>query len=169
MTPRVKMPHPSHDPTCRGQQHEPHERIALAATLCGERGARLTALRRTILELLWSQGSPMGAYELMGRLKSEIGRPIGPPTIYRALDFLMAQGLVTRIESRNAYVPCAHPERKHDCMFFICSNCGASAELEDPRIEQLLSEHASVLGFSAARRVIEVEGACARCIAAGAA
>ena len=59
----------------------------------------------------------------------------------------MSQGLVSKIESRNAYVPCAHPERGHDCLFFICSDCGASAELEDLRVEQLLAEDAAVLGL----------------------
>ncbi|MEQ9245199.1 MAG: transcriptional repressor, partial [Nitratireductor sp.] len=75
----------------------------------------------------------------------------------------------SKIESRNAYVPCAHPERRHDCLFFLCSNCGASVEQEDPRVGRLLSEAAAGLGFCAARRMVEVEGTCARCIAAGAA
>ena len=81
----------------------------------------------------------------------------------------MAQGLVSRIESLNAYVPCAHPERDHDCLFFICSGCRASVELEDPRIGGLLAEDAAVLGFVATRRTVEVQGMCARCTEAGAA
>ena len=76
----------------------------------------------------------------------------------------MAQGFVSKIESNNAYVPCAHPERAHDCVFFICSNCGASAELEDPRIERLLAEDAANLGFSVNRPVVEVKGTCASCL-----
>ena len=158
---------PCTDPNCRGQ-HAPAERVALAESLCGARGARLTTLRRHILELLWQSGRPTGAYELIEALKQEEARPVGPPTVYRALEFLMSQGLVSKIESRNAYVPCAHPERRHDCLFFICSNCGASVELEDQRLERLISEDAALIGFRPTRRVIEVEGACATCIAAGA-
>ena len=81
----------------------------------------------------------------------------------------MSQGLVSKIESRNAFVPCAHPERRHDCLFFICGDCGGSAELEDVRVEQLLAEDAAVLGYRVTRRVVEVEGTCASCISAGAA
>ena len=162
------QPRPCTDSSCRGQ-HAPAERVALAESLCGARGARLTPLRRQILELIWESGRPTGAYELIEALKLRDSRPVGPPTVYRALEFLMSQGLVAKIESRNAYVPCTHPERRHDCLFFICSNCGASAELEDPRVGRLLSEHAALIGFRATRRVIEVEGTCARCIAAGAA
>ena len=168
MTPLSTQPRPCSDPGCRGD-HAPGERVALAASLCSDRGVRLTKLRRQILELLWESGRPTGAYELIEALKRLDPRPVGPPTVYRVLEFLMAQGLVSKIQSRNAYVPCAHPERRHDCLFFICSNCGESVELEDPRVERLLSEDATVLGFRVARRVVEVEGTCARCIAAGAA
>ncbi|MBM3507366.1 MAG: transcriptional repressor [Alphaproteobacteria bacterium] len=162
------QPRPCTDSNCRGQ-HALAERVALAISLCGARGAHLTTRRRQILELLWENGRPTGAYELIEALKLRDSRPIGPPTVYRALEFLMSQGLVSKIESQNAYVPCAHPERRHDCLFFICSNCGASVELEDPRFAQLLVEDAAGLGFRVTRPVVEVEGACATCIAAGAA
>ncbi|MEM7422326.1 MAG: Fur family transcriptional regulator [Pseudomonadota bacterium] len=161
------QPRPCADPDCCGQ-HAPAERVALAASLCGARGVQLTELRRQVLELLWESGRPTGAYELIEALKQNDARPVGPPTVYRALEFLMSQGLVAKIESRNAYVACAHPERRHDCLFFICSDCGASIELEDKRLERLISEDAALIGFRPTRRVVEVEGTCASCIAAGA-
>ena len=162
------QPRPCTDSNCHGQ-HAPAERVALAMSLCSARGAQLTKLRRQILELLWESGRPTGAYELIEALKQRDARPVGPPTVYRALGFLMSQGLVSKIESRNAYVPCAHPERRHDCLFFICSNCGASVELEDQRLECLISEDAAHIGFRPTRRVVEVEGTCSGCVAAGAA
>ena len=127
----------------------------------------MTALRKRVLELLWASGRPTGAYELIEAVKLRDSRPVGPPTVYRALGFLMAQGLVSRIERLNAYVPCVHPERDHDCLFFICSGCRASVELEDPRIRGLLAEDAAILGFVATRRTVEVEGMCAQCADAG--
>ncbi len=162
------QPRPCTDSDCRAQ-HAPAERVALAKSLCGARGAQLTTLRRQVLELLWESGRPTGAYELIEALGLRDSRRVAPPTVYRALEFLMSQGFVSKIESRNAYVPCAHPERRHDCCFFICKDCGATAELEDPRIEQFLHEQAADLGYRVTRRVVEVVGTCARCIAAGAA
>ena len=162
------QPRPRVDSNCRGQL-APGERVALAVSLCGARGTQLTTLRRRILELLWESDRPTGAYELIEALKLKDSRSVGPPTVYRALEFLMSQGLVSKIESLNAYVPCAHPERRHGCLFFICSKCEASAELEDPRLERLLAEVAAVLGFRVTRRMVEVQGTCASCIAAGAA
>jgi len=106
---------------------------------------------------------------LIEALELRHSRPFGPPTVYRALEFLMSQRLVSKIESRNAYVPRTHPERQHDCLFFLCGICGASTELEDPRVAHALAEDAAALGYRVTRRVIEVEGACPNCIPSGAA
>ena len=159
-------PRPCADPDCRGQ-HAPSERVALATAICRERGVQMTALRRSILELLWADRGPTSAYELMEALKRRDSRVVGPPTVYRALDFLRAQGLVSKVESLNAYVPCIHPERDHDCLFFICRDCRTLVEFEDPRIAALLAEDAAGFGFVATRRTVEVEGSCARCAEAG--
>ena len=83
-------------------------------------------------------------------VKLRNSHPAGPPTMYRAPHFLMGQGLVFRIENLNAYIPCVQPMRDHDCLFFICSGCKASAEFEDPWIEGLLAEDAAASGFAAA-------------------
>lgn len=160
--PSIK-PRPCIDSECRGK-HTPAERVALVMALCSARGAQLTTTRRQTLELLWESGRPTGAYELVEALKLRNGRPVGPPTVYRALDFLISEGFVWRVESRNAYVRCTHPERRHDCLLFLCARCGGSAELEDSRVEELLAEDAAALGFRATRRMIEVEGTCASCI-----
>ncbi len=162
MTKSSTQPRPCTDPDCRGQ-HSRRERVALAESICEGRGVQMTELRRRVLELLWASGEPTSAYQLIEAIKLRDSRPVGPPTVYRALHFLMGQGLVSRIESLNAYVPCVHPERDHDCLFFICSGCRTSVELEDPRIAGLLAEDAAVLGFVAMRRTVEVEGMCARC------
>ncbi len=166
MADRTIQPSLCSDSECRGD-HAPAERVALAASLCGERGVKLTDLRQLILEMLWESGRPMGAYDLMEELKHRQSRPVAPPTVYRTLQFLMSQGFVSKIESLNAYIPCAHPERGHDCLFFICNSCGASAEVEDARVAQLLSEDAAAIGFQPTRHVIEVEGICTNCSAAG--
>ena len=168
MTGSSTRPQPCTDQDCRGE-HAPRERVALARSICERRGVQLTKLRQHMLELLWASGRPTGAYELIEAVKLKDSRPVGPPTVYRALEFLMAQGLVSRIESLNAYVPCVHPERDHDCLFFICSDCRSSVELEDPRIGGLLAEDAAALGFVATRRTVEIEGTCAQCTEAGAA
>ena len=81
---------PCTDPDCRGQ-HATRERVALAVSICEGRGVQMTALRRRVLELLWGSGRPTGAYELIEAVKLRDSRPVAPPTVYRALHFLMAR------------------------------------------------------------------------------
>src|SRR5690606_28474545 len=112
--------------------------LAAAETLCQRRGARLTVLRRRVLELIWSSHEPVGAYDILQRL-TEDGRRAAPTTVYRALDFLAAHRLIHRLASRNAYIGCRHPdESDHEGQFLICTGCGTVAELHDRRIGEAI-------------------------------
>src|SRR5437868_3929241 len=137
------------------------------ARTCRDRGLQFTTIRRQVLETLMRAGQPLGAYELMADVEGVLGRRLTPPTVYRALEFLQEQHFVSRIESRNAFVPCAHPDHPHACVFFICENCGGSAEVENPTIENAVDRDAASLGFRIARRVVELQGTCATCLATG--
>ncbi len=133
-----------------------------AEALCRAEGARLTALRRRVLELVWERHQPVRAYDLLDQLKSD-HRAAAPPTVYRALEFLLDQGLVHRIESLNAYVGCGEPGEQHNGQFLICHDCGAVAELADPEIGRTIADKARAVGFEVQRQTIEVMGACPRC------
>jgi len=142
------------------------EAIAAAEARCTRERRSFTPLRRRVLELVWSSHGPVGAYELLDELRSE-RRGAAPPTIYRALDFLMGNGLIHRIESLNAYVGCGspdhHAEQHKGGQFLICRDCGAVAELDDPAIAQTIATRAQTLGFDVERQTIEVTGLCPRC------
>lgn len=133
-----------------------------AAGLCARRGVRLTRLRRRVLELVWDSHQPTGAYALLDALRGE-NRKAAPPTIYRALDFLTAHGLIHRIESLNAYIGCPRPDHPHAGQFLICQSCGTTAELDDPRIMQAVAAGARQAGFQALRQTVEVAGLCPEC------
>ena len=134
---------------------------------CRARGARMTSIRERVLAALWRAGRPMGAYALREVLSEEIGRDLTAPTIYRTLDYLCAYGAATRIESRNAFVACAHPEDDHACVLFVCERCGQSTEVENKKLERLLAGEADSLGFTIDRHVVELSGSCAGCQVAG--
>ncbi len=138
------------------------EMLAAAEALCRARGRQLTPLRRRVLELIAEQDHPVGAYELIDRLSAERGRT-APPTIYRTLEFLQAEGLVHRIESRNAFVACPHPERPHATQFFICKDCGATFEIHDQRLAAAIADQAEAEDFAIERQVVEVTGRCRAC------
>jgi Fur family zinc uptake transcriptional regulator len=159
MTPtRPAFPAPDHD----------HERCAAdgllhAERICGERAQRLTPIRRHVLQALLASHKPLGAYEIIDALAEAMPRP-APITVYRALDFLMANGLVHRIESRNAYLACAHD---HDAAalvaFLICERCGSVGEIPALAVAQSLNSAARASGFAPKLSVVEITGTCAHC------
>ncbi len=155
----VVNPFPGDD---HDHQHCIDEALAEAERLCAERGRRLTALRRRVLELIWASHQPVKAYELLARLQ-EASASAAPPTVYRALDFLLAEGLIHRLASLNAYVGCGQPDHHHAGQFLICQGCEAVAELDDPAIAGLIREKAENQGFSLVDQTIELEGLCPEC------
>jgi len=98
-----------------------------------------------------------------GRCCRATGRS-APITVYRALDFLMENGLVHRIESRNAYLACAHD---HDAAamvaFLICERCGSVGEIPAAPVAQSLNAAARASGFAPKLSVVEITGTCAHC------
>jgi Fur family zinc uptake transcriptional regulator len=139
--------------------------MAHAEALCAARGQRLTPLRRQVLETLADSHRTLGAYEIMDRLAERGPRP-APITVYRALDFLLDNGLVHRIESRNAFLACishhGEPETA-TTVFLICERCGAVGEAASSAVAQTLQAAARAAGFVPKARVIEVTGICAHC------
>jgi Fur family transcriptional regulator, zinc uptake regulator len=133
-----------------------------ADLVCRDRGANLTEIRRRVLELVWRGHEPIGAYEILDALR-HAGIRAQPPTVYRALEFLLEQGLVHRIESRNAFIGCAQPDERHSYQFLICRDCGTVEELSDRRIGLAVSAGAKAAGFAVGRSTVEIEGVCAQC------
>jgi len=142
--------------------------LAAAVTRCRASGARLTPLRRRVLEILWQSHKPLGAYAILDVLAGE-GRRAMPPTVYRALDFLQAQGLVHRIPSLNAYLGCGDPGAHRGAQYLICRACGTVAELADSGVESRLSASARAQGFRVEHILSEAVGLCPGCAARGSA
>jgi Fur family transcriptional regulator, zinc uptake regulator len=155
--PRAVFPAPDHD----------HRRCASAALAhaeaqCTARAQRLTPMRRCVLETLLASHKPLGAYEIIERMARR-SRP-APITIYRALDFLCENGLVHRIESRNAFVACVHNHGGGDLVvFLICDRCGTVGEAPGGGIAGTLQAFSRAAGFSPKSPLIEIAGVCAHC------
>lgn len=136
--------------------------IAEAERRCAEGGENLTPLRRRVLELLMDQPGPAKAYDLLHLLDPAKGHA-KPPTIYRALDFLVRMGLAHRIESLNAFVACEVGACARSTIFLICEKCGGAEEFDAGHALVDLSEAASRDGFMIHRTMIEASGLCSAC------
>ena len=139
--------------------------LAKAEQACTARGLRLTPLRRRVLELIWGSHEPVKAYDVLDRLRGEHKSAV-PPTVYRALEFLLRQGFVHKIESLNAYIGCGEPGHNSASQFLICDCCGEVAELDDDEVTALIAARAGKLGFTVYSQTIEVQGCCTKCGAA---
>jgi Fur family zinc uptake transcriptional regulator len=144
-----------------------------AEAICERRGANLTELRRHVLGLVLDAASPTGAYDLLDRLR-QTRRGAAPPTVYRALDFLLEQGLIHRVERLSAFVGCvagctADPDGEshaHAAQFLICRVCGRVVEMQDHQVSTVLARAAKHAGYSVLNATIEAEGLCSTCRAA---
>ena len=136
--------------------------IARAERTCERRGSKLTGQRREILSSVAQSHSAVGAYDIIERMAEHGPRP-APITVYRALDFLLAHGLVHKIESRNAFVACSHSHEGQPAALLICETCGTVSELDAPEIFERLTEKAKARIFSPAHTMIEISGTCGAC------
>ena len=134
-----------------------------ARSLCQSRGVRLTPIREKVLELVWQNHQPIGAYDILAILAKKDDRPAQPPTVYRALDFLQEQGLVHRIASINAYMGCPHPGENHKGCFLICENCRTTIEVDHSAINQAVQSCADAHQFTIKESAIELTGLCPNC------
>lgn len=125
--------------------------------------AELTRNQALVREALAAAGGPLSAYAILDRLRDDGFR--APLQVYRALDKLIAYGLVHRLESLNAFVACRHPgcESHETAAFAICDACGQVAELEDAALAGQVTALARRTHFALKKTTIELRGVCAGC------
>lgn len=144
--------------------------LARAEKVCRERGLRLTPIRRKALEALYADHKPVGAYDLADRISPPGGRRLAPISIYRALDFLVEQGFVHRLSSRNAFIACPHGHGANEAVaFLICEICGGVDEDASPAMRQAIRGMAEGRHFQTSYQVVEIVGRCEHCRDAAAA
>jgi len=164
---------PSSDPNAEPAAFRAHDHaacrgraLAAVAEACAERRLKLTPARACVLEALLESHRAMTAYELLDRLAAA-GLGGQPPVVYRALDFLVANGFAHRIERLGAFAACTGGEGgepgRHRAAFLVCRGCRRVAETPLPRAPRGLERGAAAIGFAIERTVVEAEGLCARC------
>ncbi|MFN7224939.1 MAG: transcriptional repressor [Paracoccaceae bacterium] len=168
------MPHDHPDPDCPGcavpdlafathdHGHCAADVLARAEALASASGARLTPVRRRVLEILLEGHKAMGAYDVLQRLAAD-GFGNQPPVAYRALEFLVDQGFVHRIRRLNAFAACMHPGEAHAPAFLICRSCDMVAEAPAAPVRTALDKAAAAIGFVIERSNIEALGLCPAC------
>jgi Fur family zinc uptake transcriptional regulator len=137
--------------------------IYTAEQLCTHRGVRLTPIRRKVLELVWASHQAVKAYDLLDRIKPfEVAAK--PATVYRALDFLIEQGLIHRVESLNAFIGCnCSEQQQHELLLLICNRCHEIEERPALAVMDAVSQEIAQAGFVVHHKTIEIHGLCQQC------
>lgn len=137
--------------------------LGVADAYCTKKGLRFTPVRRRTLEILLEEHRALGAYAILEKLNND-GFGSQPPVAYRALDFLVLNGLAHKIERLNAFIACSHPGCDHTPEFMICRMCETVAESTSSPNKGRLDEAALATGFRIERTLVEAEGVCPSCV-----
>jgi len=157
---------PHHTPSTTEHDHNQciQNAISTAERLCNKRGVQLTPIRHKILELIWNSHKAIKAYDLLDQIRP-INDAAKPSTVYRALDFLLEQGLIHRVESLNAFVGCHSSGTRHDQLLLICTACHNVEERSAPDVFRALDDEMQNAMFAPQRKTIEIHGLCKDCLA----
>jgi len=154
------FPAPGHDHGACLDEAMARARAAFAA-----KGLRLTPLREQVFQVIAAASHrAIGAYDVLDRLATQ-GERLAPISVYRAIDALVAAGIVHRFESRNAFFAChtGHRERQ---LVLACERCGAVAEVDGATVFAAIDKAAEGAQFrasSAKGAVVEIWGLCGNC------
>src|SRR3546814_15878980 len=131
----------------------PYTPLFRSERACHVRGLRLTPVRARVLGLVADAGQPIKAYDLLELIRA--GKDAGgegagaaaPPTVYRALAFLLANGFIHKLESVNAFVACSHPSTaQHYVPLLICARRPSARQLEHLDVVARLHARPNALG-----------------------
>ncbi|MDP3560710.1 MAG: Fur family transcriptional regulator [Legionellaceae bacterium] len=131
---------------------------------CDALTLKLTALRKSVLYILWLAKKPIKAYEILNELLT-MKPNATPPTVYRALDFFVAQGVLHKIESIQSYTLCCEPAKQLPSeILMVCNSCHQVIELYDMLACTVLTKISTEQSFRLNHDVIELKGTCYSCL-----
>lgn len=117
--------------------------------------------------VLLASATPLSAYEIVDRYKTQFQESLPVMSVYRMLDFLIQEKLVHKLETAGQYMSCAHIacDHQHETpQFLICDRCGSVKEVGiKKRIIEELERSIQSTGFMLAQKQLELHGVCEHC------
>ena len=139
-----------------------------AEKICTEKGGRLTAKRKDILEILVASECPLSAYEVTEIFNQKNDNKMQPMSVYRMMEFLISANLVHKLKSINKFLACSHINCQHDHeipQFLMCQKCHSVKEIGvDRKIIDEISQNIQSAGYQLLNEQIEFDCLCSDCI-----
>jgi Fe2+ or Zn2+ uptake regulation protein len=124
-------------------------------------GHRLTPQRLLILEALFHHGDYMTVDEVYGYVQSHNTR-VNLSTIYRSLNFLTSQGLVTELHRGAGDTLYAGVKEKPHA-HAVCQRCGVVLHVDANVLQAAMAQVAALTGFQVMVGNVELPGLCQVC------
>jgi len=137
--------------------------ISRVDEICRSNNLGFTDIRKQVFEIIIKNNKPIKAYEILDKISNINNKPSHPPTVYRAIDFLIENGFVHKLNSINSFVGCFHPKAHKECYFLICKKCNLYQECCDDSLKDRISKTAVHNNFIISNTTLEIEGHCLDC------
>jgi len=137
--------------------------ISRVNEICRSNNLGFTDIRKQVFEIIIKNNKPIKAYEILDQIRNITNKPSHPPTVYRAIDFLIENGFVHKLNSINSFVGCFHPKTHEECYFLICKKCNIYQECCDDNLKDRISRTAIHNNFIISNTTLEIEGHCLDC------
>jgi len=137
--------------------------ISRVDEICRSNNLGFTDIRKQVFEIIIKNNKPIKAYQILDEIRNITNKPSHPPTVYRAIDFLIENGFVHKLNSINSFVGCFHPKTHEECYFLICKECNLYQECCDDSLKDRISKTAVHNNFIISNTTLEIEGHCLDC------
>jgi len=137
--------------------------ISRVDEICRSNNLGFTDIRKQVFEIIIKNNEPIKAYQILDEIRNITNKPSHPPTVYRAIDFLIENGFVHKLNSINSFVGCFHPKTHEECYFLICKKCNLYQECCDDSLKDRISKTAVHNNFIISNTTLEIEGHCLDC------
>jgi len=126
-----------------------------------KRGFRLTPQREMIVEAIAHAGRHVTAEEIFEQVQART-HAVNVATVYRTLELLVEQGMVSRANLGDGKVTYASPLHGPHC-HLVCRHCGRVIEANHDLVSPLEEKLGEQYGFSADLHHFAIFGLCADC------
>ena len=137
--------------------------VSKVTEFCKKNNLDFTAIRKKVFEIILKYKKPIKAYKILEDLGGIDEKISHPPTVYRAIDFLINNGFVHKLNSINSYVGCFHPNIHKECYFLICKKCNIYKECCNADLTNKIFKTAEQNNFTVSNTTLEIVGHCLDC------
>lgn len=138
-------------------------KVTILTTL-KEQGARMTSVRKSMIDIFTRIHEPLTAVQILDELKTYTLK-VNKTTVYRELNFLLEGKIITAVsfDGDQKHYELVTDHHHH----LVCQNCRSVEEVEFSEIEELLSKVEKKLQqknkFSKILHSLEFFGLCKKC------